>query len=980
MTKILILILSVATIVLFPSRSFTQEAPPSYEFKTIETAHFFIIYEKQQEPIGQFVANKLETAYKALDPFFSQKPKKTTVIINDRTDIANGYATRIPYPHIMIYPVLPTATESLSDYGDWAFELLAHEYTHILTFEGARGFIRYLRPIFGSVVSPNALLPRWWKEGVAVQMETQLSNGGRLRSDYQDAMIRSFVLDDSFKKFKIYEINEFLPTWPEGQRPYMFGSLIWSQIVKEGGNKSIKTLHDRQAGRVPFFINTPFEEQLGSDYEKFFEDTLFVIEELALKQIDIIKQMPETTNVPLGLKTQYSMAPAISPDGKHLAVISVSYDDDRNVQILERNKKDNFIFYEPSQLEETEVVDDIYRNSEDHDNKHDGPPGGSIQKVTWFPDSQRILYDKVDSVSPTQSYSDLYVYDIQTKTTHKLTQGLRAREGDISNDGKKIAFVKLGAFSTELSLLEIETKKVNTLFKAALQERVSYPVFISPTEILFSLRKISGEESLWLYNLETKGLSAFLTAYPQARFPMKVPNAILFTSTKNGIRNIYSYSLQSKQVSPVTHAYTGFMSFAVDPKSKDIYATKMTSQGPQIYYLSSNDHEKTSESLPSVAPLLGERYPATKKLPITAKPEETFSSQDYSPYGYLWPQYWIPFLASSSTDNRFLLQAQTGGHDPLKRHAYDLLINYDSATQKTSLEGSYVNHSFDWGWGGSYTQFTTYFVTANNKATYTSKSAFVLPNTWNISKNASLQFSAKDLITQTTSTEYYRQGIGVLFLYKDFSQPLALVSPKEGNSFYVGVNQYLKSGKYIDQSQYLLGGNFYFSKFLPQNHAFASKIDILYSPNKISPILGAATSSLLLQQDPYTPNYLMRGYFTGHFVGETMINPKFEYRFPMREINRGHATDPFYLRRLHGALVMDGVFLEGSAYKTLENKFDNSVHTNQNFWSVGLELRFDLNLAYQLPLTTIIGVYNPLGGVYAGNSTVATSFQIANIF
>lgn len=977
MTKILIQFLLLATTLLLPIRSFTQEVPPSYEFKTIETAHFFVIYEARQENIGQFVANKLEAAYKALEPFFAQKPQKTTVIVNDRTDIANGFATRIPYPHIMIYPVLPTPTESLSDYGDWAFELLVHEYTHILTFEGARGFIRYLRPIFGSVVSPNALLPRWWKEGVAVQMETQLSNGGRLRSEYQDAMIRSFVLDDSFKKFKIYEINEFLPTWPEGQRPYMFGALIWSQIVKEGGTKTIKTLHDRQAGRVPFFINTPFEELLGADYERFFEDTLFDIEELALKQVDIIKQVPETTNVPLGLKTQYSMAPSISPDGKHLAIISVSYDDDRNVQIIERNKKENFILFEPSQIEETEVVDDIYRNSEDHDNKHDGPPGGSIQKISWFPDSQKILYDKVDSVSPTQTYSDLYVYDIRSKNTQKLTQGMRAREASISLDGKRIALVKLGAFSTELSLLEIDTKNVSTLYKAALQERISYPVFISDNEILFSLRRTSGEEGFWIYNLETKSLNPFLASYPQTRFPVKLQNSLFFTSTKNGIRNIYHYDLQSKQVSPVTHAYTGFMSFDVDPKTKDIYATKMTSKGPQVHFMSANDHEKTSETLPNVTPLLAERYPSNKKQPL-AKTED-FQSKEYSPYGYLWPQYWIPFLATSNTDNRFILQAQTGGYDPLKRHVYDLLISYDSATQKTSMDGSYVNHSYEWGWGGSYNQYTTYFVSSSNKATYTSKSAFLLPNTWNISKYASLQLSAKEVITQTTASEYYRQGIGVMFLYKDFSQPLALVSPKEGSSFYVGVNQYLKSGNYIDQSQYLLGGNFYHSKYLPQNHAFASKIDILYSPNKISSILGASTSSLLLQQDSYNPSYLMRGYFTGHFVGETMINPKFEYRFPMREINRGHATDPFYLRRLHGALVMDGVFLEGKAYKFLEARFDN-VSTNRSFWSMGLELRFDLNLAYQLPLTTIIGVYNPLGGAYAGSSTVATSFQIANIF
>lgn len=962
-------------------RTFAQEVPPSTDFASIETAHFYVIFDKNEEALGKLVAKKLELAYKTLDPYFSQKPSKTTVIINDKTDIANGFATRIPYPHIMIYPVLPTATESLAEYGDWIFELLVHEYTHILTFEGSRGFIKYLRPIFGSVIAPNALLPRWWKEGVAVQMETQLSNGGRLRSSYQDAILRAFVLEDTLKNFKIYEINELLPSWPEGQRPYMFGALIWSQIVREKGTSAIKILHDRQAGRVPFFINAPFEELLGSDYEKFFEDTLEHIEDLVLKQIDVVKQIPETTNIPLGINAQYSLSPAVSPDGKYLAIISISIDDERNVQILEKNKKNNFIFFESAQLEDTDVVDDIYRTTEDDENKqnrHDGPPGGSIQKVSWFPDSTRILYDKVDSISPTQAYSDLYIYDVKNKTTEKLTQGLRAREGSVSANGEEIVFVKIAPFATQLGLLDLKSKNSSILWSAPSQERISYPLFISENEILFSLRKTSGEENLWIFNKTTKTMKSFLPQYPQARFPIKSGSLVYFTSTKNGIRNIYVHNLATGKTSPSTHAYASFSSFAVDPTTKDLYATKMTHKGPQIHYVSSNDHEKTPESLPSVNSLLGERYPLPKKADSRST-EEIPEPTDYSPWGYLWPQYWIPFLATSSTDNRFIFQAQTGGYDPLKRHHYDLLINYDSATQKTSLEGNYLNRSYDWGWGASYNQFTTYFVNANNKVTYTAKSAIIMPNTWHMNPNSSLQISVKDLIAQTATTEYLRQGMGLLFLFKDFSQPLALVSPRKGKSFYVGVNQYFKGAEYIEQTQYLAGSNFYFSKWLPENHAFLAKFDLLYSPHKISPIVGTSTSSLLLQQDPFTPNYLMRGYFTGHFIGETLINPKFEYRFPMREINKGHATDPFYLRRLHGALIADGVLLEGRAYKTMESKFE-AVSTNQSFWSLGLELRFDLNLAYQLPLTTIIGIYNPLGGSYAGSSSVSTSFQISSIF
>jgi hypothetical protein len=970
---------------LINEKLYSQEVPPSLEFLTLETAHFFVITNKNQIEVGTFVASKLEKAYKSLDPFFSQKPKKTTVIINDKTDIANGFATRIPYPYIMIYPVLPTSNESLADYGDWAYELLLHEYTHILTFEGANGFVRYLRPIFGSVIAPNALLPRWWKEGISVQMETQLSTGGRLRSSYQDAMLRSFVLTDSLKNFKIYDINEFLPTWPEGQRPYFFGSLIWSQIVHEKGPKIIKILHDRQAGRVPFFINSPFEELLGTDYEKFFEDTLYVLEEMIQKQIEVIKQVPETTHVPIGINAQYSLSPSTSPDGKYLALVTVSNDDERRLQILEKNSNGNFIILNPSQIEDSKVVDDIYKNIQDSDDElMDGPPGGSIQKASWFPDSTRILFDKVDSVNPTETFSDLYIYDIKAKSTHKITNSLRAREGSVSEDGNEIVFVKLGAFKTELGLLNLKSKHVSVLWSADIQERISSPLFLSKEEILFSLRKPSGQETLWLFNRKTNILKPFLNQFPQARFAYKASNILYFTSVKNGISNIYSVNLSSnldtvyKSALPLTHTYTAYQSFSLDPVTKDIYATKITNKGPQVHFLSANDYVKTPENLPSVTSLLAKRY-VTKSKDVDEKLETKSTVSEYSPWSYLWPQYWIPFLTTSSTDNRFLFQAQTGGYDPLKRHTYDLLINYDSATQKTSVQGSYVNRSFTWGWGGNYNQNTTYFVTTNNRATYTTKSIFTLPDIWTLNKNSIFQLGFKEITSQTTSTEYLRKGLSLLYIYKDFTQPLALVSPKEGSSLYLGLNQFFNQDSYREQTQFLVGSNLFFSKYLPENHALLAKFDLLYSPNKISPIVGGSTSSIAVQQDPYTPFYLMRGYNTGHFVGETIINPKFEYRFPIRDINKGHSTDPFYLRRLHGAVIADGIFLEGKAYKTEESRFD-SISTNQSFWNVGFEFRFDLNLAYQLPLTTIIGIYNPLGGAFSGSSSVSTSFQLASIF
>lgn len=955
------------------------EVPPSLKFKTIETPHFYVVFDEKKMDVGFFTAGALERAYKALDPYFTQKPKKTTVIINDRTDLTNGYATRIPYPHIVIYPVLPNTSESLADYGDWAYELLVHEYAHILTFEGIRGFYRYLRPVFGSIIAPNGLMPRWWKEGVSVYLETQLSNGGRLRSNYQESVLRSFVLNDTLGDFKIFEINEFLHTWPEGNRPYLFGSLIWSQMAAEESPSIVRQIHERQSGRVPYFINTPAEDYLGSDYEKFFEDTLFIVEEKVLRQIDVIKQLPESIAQVLDPKAKYSSSPAVSHDGKYMAYLAVSKRDQKEVKIIEKNKNGNFVILDPSQIENANQIDDIYQETDEEQHGPDGPIAGNIQRITWLPKTYKIIYDKIDSFSPSETYADLFLFDFTTKKTERLTNGERAREACPSPDAESVVFVKLDAFRTKLAVLNLKTKKTKVLWTAGLQERISHPSYIDADTIVFSLRKPTTEETLFTYHLTTNQIKPLLSDFTESRYPTVLGSYLYFSSTKNGIRNVYVYNLKDQKTQAITHIYTGSFSYALDPSTRDMYYTKLTGKGPQIHFSSQTDLTKTPDELPKIGKLYASQFPDKPKEAVVNEGKGNYPVRDYSPYSYLWPQYWIPFLATSTSDSRFLLQAQTGGFDPLKKHSYSLDLIFDSATGKTSIDGTYLNQTYPHKFGFIYNEYTTYFVYASNSATYSTRSFFVQPNIWGLSKNVNLQLTAKQIGTHTQASRYNREGAGFLFSYTDVERTNSLSTPHEGKNYYLGLNQYFKNADNVQQTQFLLGTSQYWPDLLVENHVVFLKVDALYSNDRVSPIVGAVTNSLIMNQDPFVPYFLMRGYQQGQFVGETMINPKFEYRFPMREINRGNSTHPLFLRRLHGAFISDGIFLDGRAFNQGENRFV-SVSTNQSFWNVGFEFRFETNIAYQLPVTAVIGIYNPLSGSYASSSTASTHFQVGTFF
>lgn len=966
-------------LLLFSSNfSSAAEVKASDSFVTIDTPHFEVIINAEQQALGQYFAQKLETSYGLLKEFFSIRPEKTVVIINDRTDVTNGYATRIPYPHIMIFPVLPGSTESLAEFGDWNLELLSHEYAHILNFEPALGVMSYLRPVFGSVIAPNILLPNWWKEGLGVHIETMVGNKGRLRSIYQDAVIRAFVLNENLADFDIAEINEVIPTWPEGMRSYIFGSLAWSQMMAEKGPKVVDDLNQRHGQRVPYFISEPAEENFGLTYKSLYKKTLDWTEEKSLEQIFALKTVEPTVTLPFPTGTQTSNGATISPDGKYLAMITVSDTDKRLVKIYERKNSDNFLSAAPwgdvENLQETTAPTKLL----------DGPPTGSIQRISWFPDSTRIVYDRIDAVNSTEIFSDLHIYNLKSDKTTQLTRALRAREPSVSPKGDQIVFVKLSAAKTSLAILNLQTKKYEIVKRSALGERIAIPTYLDDSRILFSLRNSVGTEHLQVFDTRNKTTQVVLEKYPDARFPVVTANEIYFTSSLNGTHNIYVCDKDFRNARPVSHTLTAFLSPTYDPIRKDLYATEITANGPAIVLLEKKSQVQVP-ALPVIAPLMAERYPVSRNVnaasPELPKTSSSYPVSEYSSASHLWPNYWIPFFGSSTNSNGVIVQAMTSGFDPLKKHMYQVSASWDSAVNRGSFDGTYINSMTSTHYLLQTYQTNTYLVSGSNPLTNTGAAVGASPDLWELNRYTSGLVSWRYLNTEFSSlTKVKRTGPALSLAYTNFSMSGEEISPESGGSAYFSAVNYIQSRDYLAHSQFFTGGNFYFSKWLPPRHALMAKLNAVYTPEKIPSILGVSTVSLMPYQDGISPNYVMRGYLMGQFLGRTLVNTNLEYRFPIRSIYHGWGTAPVFLRRLHAAVVVDGVALDGLAYnpKTEEpsDPFDPVVITNKSFWSVGAEVRFETTLGYVLPLTLVGGIYNPLSGVYSSGPQVGLTVQL----
>ncbi len=1008
-------LLIVSLFIFWPLFSGAQlEVSPDIDWKILKSEHFEVIFNAKQQDLGRLYSEKLEKAFSDLRPYFHTMPTNTVVIINDKTDVTNGYATPIPYSHIMAYPVLPGPEESLADIGDWAYELLAHEFTHILTFAPAGGVVRPIKAVFGTIISPNLLLPRWWKEGVAVEMETRLSQHGRLRSVFQDATIRAMVADQTFLQYDIAEANESLPSWPQGARPYLFGSLMWSQMIADKDTSVIGDLHERHGRRAPYFIETPARDILGSNYTDKYNRMLSTTMDLAEAQMKILRSV-SITPIKLPVNRLNSVtAPTVSPNGKHLVLIAENDSNSRSIKIITR-KSDAESFLDVKNSDTIEEFNEVPNTAL----QRDGPPNGSIQRVSWFPDSKQIIYDKIDYSSRYERFSDLYIYDLETKKTRSLTKSLRAREPAVSTDGKSLAFVKLEGGKTQLAIVHLDKTQdsVEILFTPDIQQRISYPTFLNDHTLVFSLRKVDGTEHLQKMDLTTKTLQPLLVDFPNARFAKQTPLGLIFTSSRNGTHNVYLANPELTAAKPLTHTLTALFTADFDPKRQELFVTTMTSQGLRVGAITKENWSATPGTLPQIQPLLADRYktpplsmtPVASVVPTTTvglPPEKLSSSaiaeqkplppivsesvseiatpsetlEDYSAAGYLWPRFWLPFIVGSSSETGLVIMAQTTAFDPLKKHTYSLAGSWDTGINAGSFEALYLNQQTRFPVTVLGYQRSSYFGTIDNRVEDYGAVAALSPDMFWLSPYANLQLGWQYLRRNTerhhVSREVKRTGPMTILSYADYSQSGAQISPESGWGGYVSADYFIQQQDYLDHSQFSAGLLTYFSKFLPRHHAIMLRLGGLYTPEEISAIYGDSTESQIFATDSILEQYILRGYARGQVYGRNMANLNFEYRFPLYRIEASSGTDAYFLKNLVGAIVADGVAADGY-FVDIKTGAQRQITMSDEFWSAGMEVKLESTIGYTFPFNFIIGAYAAFNQNTGTEGSIGTRIQFS---
>ncbi len=918
--------------------------PPNQKLKALRTQHFEILYYAEQQELAELYAKQFERAWKFLDGVFLSKPEKITVILNDSTDQANGFATRIPYPMIMLYPVVPDLNDTISEFETWSLELATHELTHVLQFEPATGFIGSLRTVFGTVIAPNLLMPGWWKEGMSVWSETAItSRGGRLRSIYQEAMLRAWYGEKDFLDFTIGQANESLPDWPYGSRPYLFGSLTMSYLIQKYGEASLQRIVEGHGNTIPYLYSSVTKEATRKDYVEIYEDSQANWEEKARGQIENLKKVPFDEPVHLTLPDVIVRSPSVSSDGKYLAWVGQLKKPFARLRVAP--------LLEHGQIGEVQSV-----------------VVGEIREARFFPKSNKIIFNEIRPANQAAQYSDLYLYDLDTKKKQRLTKNIRGREAQVNSSETELVFVGLKGGRTSLRLIDLQTKKLQTLFTAPFDERIASPLFLSDSEILYS-HAIRGKESLFVFDLKTQSARPLELPGQRLRRPLKVGSDIWVMADLNRVFNLYK--LEDKKLSnPKTHVKTTVWDYAVNPQDQSVYAVLMTGQGPRLFYFPSKILNKTVKELP--------RAPAMILHATSLQPAEEVKSEIQPaerPYK-LWPQYWIPFVSGSTATNGVLVSLSTSGNDPSFQHSYEVGLLYDTGVNELSHSVGYMNRTTTWPWQIQSSRIARVLAGSPQAYFNDAHAVTIVPDTSGLSIDWATSFSYLYAKNEQRTVTYERDGPQVNLAYSTARPTLWGISIEEGVEANVAWNYFNKSQRLDEYNQYHFRGALYFNKWLPEHHVIAIEGRALSTDRRIPSILGDSST---IFPTPLTSSFLMRGYLEGHFIGRNIYNANLEYRLPLIGYATTRTLFPFFLKAIHGAVAVDGIALDGFGYQVSSNSFV-PLKANRAFYSAGAEVRADTTVGYVLPLQFVFGVHSAFDRKYYDQPQVLVQIRSSFVF
>lgn len=932
----------------------TQAAnDPRLSWHTLETEHFRITYPSQTEDVARHVADLAEAIHTRLAPVLDWHPgERTEVLLADQTDSANGSATALPYNAVTLNVTAPEDMSPLGDVDDWYQALITHEYTHILHIDHTTGIPALLNKILGKTFAPNQVQPRFILEGLAVYEESARTSGGRLRSSQWDMFMRADVLERNLATLD--QVAHGARRWPQGNIWYLYGSYFIDWIAKTYGEEALnQMIRDYGNKIIPYGFNRALRRATGKTFEELYEAFGTSMKERYEGQATRVKQAGLREGKRLTHKGQIAFRPRIIPKRER------------------HNAAEALLYY----ADDGHRTPGLYRLPLDARGEPLSPPSLSVRtndlsSASFTPDGS-LLFSSVDITRNLFAFYDLHRLPPGKESPEgferereRLTHGYRARELDVSPDGKKVAFVTNHRGTTYLQVGDLTPhgiEHVRALVQSARYEQVFAPRF-SPDgrTVAASFWRKGGYRDIALVSLAS-GERTFLTRdRAMDSSPAFSPDGkwLFFHSDRSGISNIYARHLETGAMKQVTNVLYGAYQPELSSDGKTLYYVGYTSKGFDLFSIT-----VPYESLADAPPYVDARPappPLPKKIEATKLP--------YQPLRTLWPRRYSLALGQGNFGQMATVSVQ--GEDIAGQHAFAgaAFVEFDKPEPQVDATYTYGRLPFDMtvrGYrriaprqglrvGGAELPASEEILGADVGLAYAKRRAFDGENfsvSYTTARIASEQLLPENRLDPYETPHFPSRGqlsaVNFGFSYANTQRFLWSVGPEKGIAMGAGLS-FASPWLASDYAGYAASGHVATYTLMPwlSHHSLALHLSggtgggnlagrgLYYVGGFVDIPVIDAVRNVLIQG-----GVVLRGYPTVVQSGTHFGLFNAEYRFPILNLDRGLSTLPVFLQRITGNVFCD----YGSA-------FDDPQLAKLKL-GVGSELWFDFLLGYFLPFT-----------------------------
>lgn len=532
----------------------------SFDFKVIETEHFDVYFYEEEREAALDAARMVERAYARLSRILQHefREKKPIILYASHSEFQQTNALS---GHID--EGTGGVTESLKERVIMPFTGSYAAFDHVLQHELVHSFqydIIFRNAAVDNVNPFAQRYPLWFMEGMA----EYLSIG------HIDAITAAWLRDATLSGY-LRTIAEM--SMRDDYLSYRFGQALWAYIGSKWGDEVVGILLQK-ATRMG--VQRAFESTLGMSLEALSREWESAVRKTYLPQVAEY-QRPTEIGRPLlrhaRLEDPSYMAPAISPDGKSLAVFSqrdgffpdlwlVDAETGKFVRRLVRSSIESdfeSLRYQSSSAafspdgrflafaaqtggRDALYIYDLNRNRVTKKLRFEL---NSIMMPTWSPDGKRIAFSGIDG-----GLSDIFITDLDGNL-HRLTND---RYADLfpawSPDGRKIAistdrgpetdFERLTYGELRVALIDLESGEIEILPHQDEGRNIN-PVWAPDSRHLVWVGDRTGTKDLYLFELESRNLSRITNILSGVMGPTATDLSPVLSWARDSGRLVFGY-------------------------------------------------------------------------------------------------------------------------------------------------------------------------------------------------------------------------------------------------------------------------------------------------------------------------------------------------------------------------------------------------------------------------------------------------------